>query len=153
MCFSVFSETSKFDPISVPTWLYFRTQNPSKSMKNRFEEASKKWSIFGSLFCPSWLYFGTQVGTQEPLKTVPKRLPEFFLNFPRRHQDSSRGTRASKIEIWSIFGPKIRWGTLPGLEFSRFFGTFQFKFWYQICDKAALIRFLDGPRQVRKLSE
>ena len=92
-------------------------QNPRK---NRFQEASKKCPFSGSIFCPSWLHFGTQVGTQEPLKTVPKRLPKTFSNFPRRHQDSSRVTRASKIEIWSIFGPKIRWGTSLGLDFRGF---------------------------------
>ena len=43
---------------------------------------------------------------------------------PRRHQDSPRATRAPKIEIWSIFGPKVRWGTPPWPRFSRFVAHF-----------------------------
>ena len=58
---------------------------------------------------PSWDPRAAQDGPKTPPMT-----------FPRRHQDSPRATRASKIEIWSIFGPKVRWGTPPWPRFSRF---------------------------------
>ena len=58
---------------------------------------------------PSWDPRAAQDGPKTPPKTLP-----------RRHQDSPRATRAPKIEIWSIFGPKVRWGTPPGLDFRGF---------------------------------
>ena len=58
---------------------------------------------------PSWDPRAAQDGPKTPPKTLP-----------RRHQDSPRATRAPKIEIWSIFGPKVRWGTPPWPRFSKF---------------------------------
>ena len=73
-------------------------KNPSK---NKSQEASQKWSIFGSIFCPSWLHVGTQVGTQEPLQTVPKRLQD-APKTPRRQPKSHKSTQdRNLVHFWS----------------------------------------------------
>ena len=117
MRFFVFSEKSKFDSILVPTWLHFGTQNPSKSMKKSIPRGIQKMIDFRIDFLPKlapfWDLSWDPRAAQDGPKTSPKTLP-------RRHQDSPRATRASKIEIWSIFGPKVRWGTPPWPRFSRF---------------------------------
>ena len=68
--------------------------------------------------------FFAQVGSMLGPKLGPKSRSRRSQNapktLPRRHEDSPRATRAPKIEIWSIFGPKIRWGTLLGPRISRF---------------------------------
>ena len=97
---------------------HFGIQNPPKSMKKSIPRGIQKmidfWIDFllklAPFWDPSWDPRAAQDG--------PKTPPRFLKNFPRRHQDSSRATRASKIEIWSIFGPKIRWGTPPVPRFS-----------------------------------
>ena len=72
-------------------------KNPSKS---KSQEASQKWSIFGSIFCPSWLHVGTQVGTQEPLQTVPKRLQD-APKTPRRQPKSHKSTQdRNLVHFW-----------------------------------------------------
>ena len=40
--------------------------------------------MFGSIFCLSWLDVGTQVGTQELLKTVPKRAQDPSKRYKKR---------------------------------------------------------------------
>ena len=73
-------------------------ENP---FKNRFQEPSEKWSIFGPIFCPSWLHVGTQVGTQEPLKTVPKR-PQDAPKTPPRQPKSHKSTQdRNLVHFWS----------------------------------------------------
>ena len=68
--------------------------------------------------------FFAQVGSMLAPKLGPKSRSRRSQNAPktlaRRPQDSPRATRASKIEIWSIFGAKVRWGTPPWPRFSRF---------------------------------
>ena len=76
--------------------------------------------MFGSFFCPSWLHFGTQVGTQEPLKTVPKRLPKLFKTF----QDATKTVQEPQEHPRSKFGPflvpKSDGVRPPGLDFRGF---------------------------------
>ena len=43
-------------------FFHFGIQNPLNPSKNRFQEASKKWCIFASIFEASWLQLGIQVG-------------------------------------------------------------------------------------------
>ena len=109
-----------FDPILVPTWLHFGTQNPPNSTQKSIPRGIQKmidfWIDFLAKLAPFWDPSWDPRAAQDGPKTPPKT----FSNFPRRHQDSSRATRASKIEIWSIFGPKVRWGTPPWPRFSRF---------------------------------
>lgn len=63
-------------------------------------------------------------------KNLPKTLPR---RFQRRHQDSPRATRPSKIKIWSIFGTETPWGTDFQPWYSRFVGPFSYTCWCQIC--------------------
>ena len=63
--------------------------------------------IFGSIFCSSWFRFGTQVGTQEPLKTVPERLQD-VPKTPRRQLKSQQEHPKSKFNRFlSIFAPNL----------------------------------------------
>ena len=68
--------------------------------------------------------FFAQVGSMLGPKLGPKSRSRRSQNapktLPRRHEDSPRATRAPKIEIWSIFGSKVRWGTPPWPRFSMF---------------------------------
>ena len=118
-----------FDPILVPTWLYFGTQNPPKSTQKSIPRGIQKMIDFRIDFLPKlapfWDPSWDPRAAQDGPKTPPKTLP-------RRHQDSPRATRAPKIEIWSIFGPKVRWGTPPASIFDVF-STFKLKFWCQSC--------------------
>ena len=115
--FFVFSDKSMFDPILVPTWLHFGTQNPPKSTQKSIPRGIQKmidfWIDFLPKLAPFWDPSWDPRAAQDGPKTPPKTLP-------RRHQDSPRATRAPKIEIWSIFGPKVRWGTTPSLDFRCF---------------------------------
>ena len=99
-----------FDPILVPTWLHFGTQNPPKSTQKSIPRGIQKmidfWIDFLPKLAPFWDPSWDPRAAQDGPKTPPK-------TFPRRHQDSPRATRASKTEIWSIFGPKVRWGMPP----------------------------------------
>ena len=54
--------TSIFDPILVPTWLHFGSKKLHNSSINRFQEASKKRSIFASIFYRFLIDFGDQLG-------------------------------------------------------------------------------------------
>ena len=130
MRFFVFSEKSMFDPILVPTWLHFGTQNPPKSTQKSIPRGIQKmidvWIDFLLKLAPFWDPSWDPRAAQDGPKTPPK-------TFPRRHQDSPRATRASKIEIWSIFGPKVRRGYAPLASMFDVFSTFKFKFWCQIC--------------------
>ena len=68
-------------------------KNPSK---NRSQEASQKWSIFGSIFCPSWFH----VGTQATLQTVPKRAQD-APKTPRRQPKSHKSTQDQNlVHFW-----------------------------------------------------
>ena len=126
----VFSEKSMFDPILVPTWLHFGSQKPLKSTQKSIPRGIQKmidfWINFLPKLAPFWDPSWNPRAAQDGPKTAPK-------TFPRRHQDSPRATRASKIEIWSIFGPKVRCGTPPWPRFFEVFNTFKFKCWCQIC--------------------
>ena len=130
MRFFVFSEISMLDPILVPTLLHFGTQNPPKSTQKSIPRGIQKmidvWIDFLPKLAPFWDPSWDPRAAQDGPKTPPKTLP-------RRHQDSPRATRAPKIEIWSIFGPKVRWGTPPLASIFEVFSTFKFKFWCQIC--------------------
>ena len=53
---------SIFDPIFVPTSLHFGTKNQQNSSINRPQEASKKRSIFASIFYRFLIDFGGQLG-------------------------------------------------------------------------------------------
>ena len=117
MRFFVFSEKSMFDPILVPTWLHFGTQNTPKSMKKSIPRGIQKMIDFRIDFLPKLAPFWDPSWEPRAAQDGPKTLPK---TLPRRPQDSPRAIRASKIEIWSIFGPKVRWGTPPWPRFSRF---------------------------------
>ena len=106
-----------FDPILVPTWLHFGTQNPPKSTQKSIPRGIQKMIDFRIDFLPKLAPFWDPSWDPRAAQDGPKTPPK---TFPRRHQDSPRATRASKIEIWSIFGPKVRWGTPPWPRFSRF---------------------------------
>ena len=120
MRFFVFSEKSMFDPILVPTWLHFGARNPPKSMKKSIPRGIQKMIDFWIDFLTKLAAFWDPSWDPRAAQDGPKTPPKTFSNFPRRHQDSSRATRASKIEIWSIFGPKVRRGRPPWPRFSRF---------------------------------
>ena len=123
-----------FDPILVPTWLHFGTQNPPKSMQKSIPRGIQKMIDFWIDFLPKLAPFwdpSWDPRAQDGPKTPPKTLP-------RRHQDSPRATRAPKIEIWSIFGPKVRWGTPPGPRFSKFVDPCWYMCWRQVCAKEVL---------------
>ena len=124
MHFYVFSEKSMFDPIWVPTWLHFGSQNPPKSNQKSIPRGIQKMIVFWIDFLPKLAPFWDPSWDPRAAQDGPKTPPRIFLNFPRRHQDSSRATRASKIEIWSIFGSKVRWGIPPWPRFSRFVAHF-----------------------------
>ena len=125
-----------FDPILVPTCLHFGTQNPPKSTQKSIPRGIQKmidfWIDFLPKLAPFWDPSWDPRAAQDGPKTPPKTLP-------RRHQDSPRATRASKIEIWSIFGPKIRWGTLPGPRCSRFLARLNSNF-AGLCESRCLFR-------------
>ena len=116
MGFFVFSETSKFDPILVPTWLHFGTQN-AKSIKIHENIDSKRHPKNDRFLDRFFAQVGSMLGPKLGPKSRSKRFQNAPKTLPRRHEDSPRATRAPKIEILSIFGPKIRWDTPPpGLE-------------------------------------
>ena len=77
--------------------------------------------------------FVTQVGYVLGPKLGPKSRSRRSQNapktLPRRHQDSPRATRAPKIEIWSIFGPNVRWGTPLASILKGCWPHFVAKFW------------------------
>ena len=106
-----------FDPILVPTWLHLGTQNPPKSTQKSIPRGIQKMIDFRIDFLPKLAPFWDLSWDPRAAQDGPKTPPK---TFPRRHQDSPRATRASKTEIWSIFGPKVRWGTPPWPRFSRF---------------------------------
>ena len=106
-----------FDPILVPTWLHFGTQNPPKSTQKSIPRGIQKMIDFLDRF---FAQVGSILGPKLGPKSRSRRSQTPPKNFPRRHQDSPRATRAPKIEIWSIFGPKVRWGTPPWPRFSKF---------------------------------
>ena len=72
---------------SMPTW----------PPKNRFQKASKTWSILGSVFYRVWLHFGWQfgamlvtfLGPRRP-KRPPRGLQDELKTPPRRSQDASK---------------------------------------------------------------
>ena len=113
MHFFVFSEKSMFNPILVPTWLHFGTQNPPKSTQKSIPRGIQKMIDFWIDFLPKLAPFWDPSWDPRAAQDGPKTPP-------RRHQDSPRAIRASKIEIWSIFGPKVRWGIPPWPRFSTF---------------------------------
>ena len=106
-----------FDPILVPTWLHFGTQNPPKSTQKSIPRGIQKMIDFRIDFLPKLAPFWDPSWDPRAAQDGPKTSPK---TLPRRHQDSPRATRAPKIEIWSIFGPKVRWGTPPWPRFSKF---------------------------------
>ena len=107
-----------FDAILVPTWLHFGFQHPPKSMQKSIPRGIQKMIDFRIDFLPKlapfWDLSWDPRAAQDGPKTSPKTLP-------RRHQDSPRATRAPKIEIRSIFGPKVRWATPPWPRYSKCF--------------------------------
>ena len=102
-----------FDPILVPTWHHFGIQNPPKSTQKSIPRGIQKmidvWIDFLPKLAPCWDPSWDPRTAQDGPKTPP-----------RRHKDSPRAIRASKIEIWLIFGPKVRWGIPPWPRFSTF---------------------------------
>ena len=100
-------------PKMEPTWATNRSKN--QSFFGCLLESIFAWILIDFLpkLAPFWDPSWNPRAAQDGPKTLPK-------TFPRRHQDSPRATRLSKIEIWSIFGPKVRWGTPPWPRFSRF---------------------------------
>ena len=92
---------SHFGANLAPFWHPKSTQ---KSIPRGIQKMIDFWIDFLPKLAPFWDPSWDPRAAQDGPKTPPKT----FLNFPRRYQDSSRATRASKIEICSIFGPKIR---------------------------------------------
>ena len=117
MRFFVFSEISMFDPILVPTWLHLGTQNPPESIQKSIPRGIQKMTNFWIDFLPklvpcwdpSWDPRAAQDGPKTP---------------SRRSQDATKTAQEPKIEIWSIFPPKIRWGTPPLASIVEVFGPF-----------------------------
>ena len=75
--------TSIFDPILVPTWLHFPSQNPPKSLQKPILKGIDFLIDLGidfyTILAPTWNHLGPQVGAilalkiaQEPPKTLPK---------------------------------------------------------------------------------
>ena len=98
MRFFMFSEKSIFDPILVPTWLHFGTQNPPKSTQKSIPRDIKKMIDF---WIDLLLKLETQFGTQEPLKTVPER-PQDAPKTPPRQPKSHKSTQGRNlVHFWS----------------------------------------------------
>ena len=116
MRFFVFSEKSMSDAILVSTWLDFGTKNLLKiHAKIDSKRVPKNHWFLDRFFAQVGSILGPKLGPKSRSRRSQNAPP----NFPRRHQDSPRATRASNIEIWSIFGPKVRWGRPPWPWFSR----------------------------------
>ena len=96
--------TSIFDPILVPTWLHFGTKNPQKSVINRPQEASKKRSIFASIFYRFLIDFGTPLGAM---------LAAFSAQQGGGNESPPSFLLRSFFEsiFFRIVGPRGRWGT------------------------------------------
>ena len=141
MRFFVFSEKSMFDPILVPTWLHFGTQNPPKSMKKSIPRDIQKMIDFWIDFLPKLAPFWDPCWDPRAAQDGPKTPP-------RRHQDSPRATRVNFN--WFFARPRgvphrtVRWGTCPGPRFSKFVGPFWYNCWCEVCAKEVekhLIKF------------
>ena len=64
--------TSIFDPILVPTWLHFSSENPPRSRKKLFFMPSFFRSMFTLILIQCLLHFGPQVGTMLASKIYQK---------------------------------------------------------------------------------
>ena len=134
----------------LPTWIPWTQFGTSGLAPNAFFRVFWEidvWSHFGANLAPFWHPKSNKIHPKIDSKKHPKNdrfLDRFFAQvgsilgpklgpksrsrraqnapktLPRRSQDSPRATRAPKIEIWSIFGPKVRWGTPPWPRFSKF---------------------------------
>ena len=96
-----------------PFWLPKSTKKHAKIDSKRHPKNNRFLDRF---FAQDGSILGHKLGP----KSRSRRSQNAPMTFPRRHQDSPRATRAPKIEIWSIFGSKVRWGTPPWPRFSRF---------------------------------
>ena len=92
--------------ISLFRSLHFGSQNLTKSTQKSIPRSIQKMIDFWIDFLPKLAPFWDPSWDPRAAQDGPKTPP-------RRHQDRPRATRAPKIEIWTIFGPKIRWGTPP----------------------------------------
>ena len=101
-----------------------------KSIKIHEKIVSKrhpKNDRFLDRFFSSWLHFGTQVGTQEPLKTVPKRSPKTFSNFPSATKTAQEPQEHPGSEFGPFLVPKSD-GVPPRASIFEVFSSFKFKF-------------------------
>ena len=92
MRFFVFSEKSIFDPILVPTWLDFGTQNPPKSTQRSIPRGIKKLMhfcidfqlIFDRFWRPTWSHVGHFFAQNTATANAPRVFllgPSFFSVF------------------------------------------------------------------------
>ena len=70
---SLFKIRSIFECIFEATWHGFWSKNQRKTQKWPFQEASKNWSIFGSILYRFWLRFGSQLGAMLAIFFGPRR--------------------------------------------------------------------------------
>ena len=130
MRFFVFSEKSMFDPIWVPTWLHFGSQNLPKSNQKSIPRGIQKMINFRIDFLaklapcwdPSWGPRAAQDGPKTP---------------PRRSQDAPKTAQEPQEHPRSKFGPFLipkSDGVRPSLaSVSEVFGPFEFNFWCHVC--------------------
>ena len=121
MRFFVFSEKSMFDPILVPTWLHFGTQNPPKSTQKSIPRGIQKmidfWIDFLPKLAPCWDPSWDPRAAQDGPKTPP-----------RRSQDATKTAQEPQEHPRSKFGPflvpKSDGVPPPWPRFSKFLAHF-----------------------------
>ena len=105
MRFFVFSEKSMFDPILVPTWLHFGTQNPPKSTQKSIPRGIQKMSVFWIDFLPKLAPFWDPSWDPRAAQDGPKTPPRNFFKLsktPPRQPKSHKSTQdRNLVHFWS----------------------------------------------------
>ena len=121
MRFFVFSEKSMFDPILVPTWLHFGTQNPPKSTQKSIPRGIQKMIDFWIDFLPKLAPFWDPSWDPRAAQDGPKTPP-------RRSKDATKTAQEPQEHPRSKFGPflvpKSDGVPPPWPRFSRFVAHF-----------------------------
>ena len=139
MRFFVFSEISMFDPILVPTWLHFGTQNPPKSTQKSIPRGIQKMIDFWIDFLPKLAPFWDPSWDPRAAQDGPKTPPRIFFKFSKTPPGQLKSHKSIQDRNLVHFWSQNPMGYPPGPRFSRFLARLNSNF-AGLCESRCLFR-------------
>ena len=104
----------------MPTWLHFRTQNPSKSMKKSIPRGLQKMIDFWIDFLPKLAPFWDPCWDPRAAQDGPKTSPRIFFKFSKTPPGQLKSHKSIQDRNLVHFWSQKPMGYPPGPRFSRF---------------------------------